>query len=102
MATRAESAPAIVERPTLKSFLVPLLLIGVAILLYLKLGTVVAAPGFTLSHFLAVAGILFLAGFMSGLTGFAFSAIGGAILVFIPPLLGVPLLQGLSAVNQML
>jgi uncharacterized protein len=102
MATRAESAPAVMDKPSYKQFLVPLLLIGVAILLYLKLGSVVAAPGFTLPHFLAVAGILFLAGFMSGLTGFAFSAIGGAILVFIPPLLGVPLLQGLSATNQML
>jgi uncharacterized protein len=102
MATRAETAPPILDRPSYKSFLIPLLLIGVAILLYLKLGTVVAAPGFTLSHFLAMAGILFLSGFLSGLTGFAFSATGSAILLLIPPLLGVPLLQGLSAVNQTL
>jgi hypothetical protein len=99
MATRAETAPAVLDKPSYKSFLIPLLLIGVAILLYLKLGSVVAAPGFTLSHFLAMAGILFLSGFLSGLTGFAFSATGSAILLLIPPLLGVPLLQGLSAVN---
>ena len=47
-------------------------MMGTAVLLYLKLNTAVAAPGFTLSRFLMVDGILFLAGFMSGLIGFAF------------------------------
>src|SRR5712691_8029311 len=63
MATRAGTAPAVLDKPSYKSFLAPLLLIGVAILLYMKLGTAVAAPGFTLTRFLELAGILFLAGF---------------------------------------
>jgi uncharacterized protein len=102
MTTLADSVPKVTSKPSYKSLLVPVLMIGVAILLYRTLNTAVAAPGFTLSHFLALAGILFVAGFMSGLTGFAFSAIGAAILLLIPPLLGIPLLQALSAVNQML
>ena len=102
MATRADSVPEVMHKPSYKDFVPPVLLIGVAILLYMKLGTAVAAPGFTLSRFLALAAILFTAGYMSGLTGFAFSAIGSAILLLIPPLLAVPLLQALSAVNQTL
>ena len=46
--------------------------------------------------------ILFMAGLMSGLTGFAFSAIGALTLFLLPPLTAVPLLQALSACNQML
>jgi uncharacterized protein len=88
--------------PSSRNMLVALAMMATAILLYLKLNTAVAAPGFTLSRFLMVDGILFLAGFMSGLIGFAFSAIGAAILLVIQPLLGVPLLQALSAANQML
>ena len=59
-------------------------------------------PGLTLSVFLALALILFMAGLMSGLTGFAFSAIGALTLFLLPPLTAVPLLQALSACNQML
>ena len=46
--------------------------------------------------------ILFMAGLMSGLTGFAFSAIGALTLFLLPPITAVPLLQGLSACNQVL
>ena len=59
-------------------------------------------PGLTLSIFLTLALILFMAGLMSGLTGFAFSAIGALTLFLLPPITAVPLLQALSACNQML
>ena len=62
MATRADTAPVVMDKPPLKSFLAPLLLIGVAILLYMKLGTAVAAPGFTLTRFLELAGFFSLRG----------------------------------------
>ena len=59
-------------------------------------------PGLTLSILLTLALILFMAGLMSGLTGFAFSAIGALTLFLLPPITAVPLLQALSACNQML
>jgi len=74
----------------------------IAVFLYWRLNPAAAAPGFTLSRFLILDAILFFAGFMSGMIGFAFSAIGAAILLLIQPLVGVPLLQALSAANQML
>ena len=77
-------------------------MLSTAAFLYWRLNTAAAAPGFTLSRFLILDAILFFAGFMSGMIGFAFSAIGAAILLLIQPLVGVPLLQALSAVNQML
>ncbi len=58
------------------------------------------APDFTLWHSFTLAVILFAAGMMSGLTGFAFSAL--AALFLLAPITGVPLLQALSACNQML
>jgi uncharacterized membrane protein YfcA len=83
--------------------LVPVaLMTGVALVLYLFLQPAIAAPGFRVPHFFGLAGILFAAGFMSGLAGFAFSAVGSLSLLLLPPILGVPLLQGLSAVNQLL
>jgi hypothetical protein len=39
---------------------------------------------------------------MSGLSGFGFSAVGSACLLFIPPKLAVPLLMALSTANQLL
>jgi uncharacterized protein len=54
----------------------------------------------------AVAGIvalvLFLAGVVSGLSGFAFSAVAACILWLLPPLQAVPLIMLLSACNQLL
>lgn len=102
MTTVAQRDVSVAATPSYRSWLVPIAMLGLAILLYLELDTAVAAPGFRLPQFLALAAILFTAGFMSGLTGFAFSAIGSAILLLIQPVLAVPLLQGLSAVNQML
>lgn len=46
--------------------------------------------------------IAFLSGLMSGLSGFGFSAIGAASLLFLPPTLQVPLFQTLSTGNQFL
>jgi uncharacterized protein len=91
-----------VGRPASAKALVPVAMIAVATTLYLLLHAAIAAPGFKLPNFLELAAILFTAGFMSGLTGFAFSSIGAASLLLLPPILAVPLLQGLSAVNQML
>jgi uncharacterized membrane protein YfcA len=49
-----------------------------------------------------VAVVLFLAGVVSGLAGFAFSAIAACILWLLPPLQAVPLIMLLSACNQLL
>jgi uncharacterized membrane protein YfcA len=49
-----------------------------------------------------VAVVLFLAGLVSGLSGFAFSAIAACVLWLLPPLQAVPLIMLLSACNQLL
>ena len=49
-----------------------------------------------------VAIVLFLAGVVSGLSGFAFSAIAACILWLLPPLQAVPLIMLLSVCNQLL
>ena len=51
---------------------------------------------------LAVVFIFALAGFVSGLSGFGFSAVGIAVLWFIHPTRAIPLLMALSTVNQLL
>jgi uncharacterized membrane protein YfcA len=55
-----------------------------------------------LASVLFVAVVLFLAGVVSGLAGFAFSAIAACILWLLPPLQAVPLIMLLSACNQLL
>jgi len=54
----------------------------------------------------AVAGavmlVLFLAGVVSGLSGFAFSAVAASVLWLLPPLQAVPLIMLLSACGQLL
>jgi uncharacterized protein len=60
------------------------------------------AAGFSLRQIVAIELILFLSGLMSGLSGFGFSAVGAACLLFIQPILEVPLLQTLSTGNQLL
>jgi uncharacterized membrane protein YfcA len=93
-----------VEKPSYsyKGLVLPISMIGLAILLYFLLDPGALLPNFTLSVFLVLALILFMAGLMSGLTGFAFSAIGALTLFLLPPITAVPLLQALSACNQML
>src|SRR5271165_5438989 len=49
-----------------------------------------------------VAVVLFLAGVVSGLSGFAFSAVAACILWLLPPLQAVPLIMLLSVCNQLL
>ena len=46
--------------------------------------------------------VLFLAGVVSGLSGFAFSAVAACVIWLLPPLQAVPLIMLLSACNQLL
>ena len=57
-------------------------------------------PGLPSVLFIAI--VLFLAGVVSGLAGFAFSAIAACVLWLLPPLQAVPLIMLLSACNQLL
>lgn len=58
--------------------------------------------GLSLREFASIEAIVFLSGVMSGLSGFGFSAIGAVSLLFLSPMLQVPLFQALSTGNQML
>jgi uncharacterized membrane protein YfcA len=58
--------------------------------------------GINLAVAAVVAVVLFLAGVVSGLSGFAFSAIAACILWLLPPLQAVPLIMLLSVCNQLL
>lgn len=58
--------------------------------------------GFSPATIGALLAILGASALMSGLSGFGFSAIGALCLWLLPPKLGVPLLMGLSAANQLL
>jgi uncharacterized membrane protein YfcA len=49
-----------------------------------------------------VAFVLFLAGVVSGLSGFAFSAVAACVLWLLPPLQAVPMIMLLSVCNQLL
>jgi uncharacterized protein len=65
-----------------------------------------AAPlvdgGPSLATVLFVSFVLFLAGVVSGLAGFAFSAVAACVLWLLPPLQAVPLIMLLSTCNQLL
>lgn len=58
--------------------------------------------GLSTHNVVVIEAILFLSGMMSGLSGFGFSAVGAATLLFIPPVTEAPLLQSLSTGNQLL
>jgi len=58
--------------------------------------------GFTPAVAGAIAVVLFLAGVVSGLSGFAFSAVAACVLWLLAPLQAVPLIMLLSACNQLL
>jgi uncharacterized membrane protein YfcA len=49
-----------------------------------------------------IAVVLFLAGVVSGLSGFAFSAVAACVLWLLPPLQAIPLIMLLSVCNQLL
>lgn len=57
---------------------------------------------FRLTAACAVAGVLFFAGVVSGLSGFAFAAVAATVLWLLPPGQAVPLIMLLSACNQLL
>jgi uncharacterized membrane protein YfcA len=61
-----------------------------------------AAAGFSTRDIVVIDMILFLSAVMSGLSGFGFSAVGAATLLFIEPITEAPLLQTLSTGNQLL
>jgi uncharacterized protein len=61
-----------------------------------------AVAGLSLRDLASIEAIAFLSGIMSGLSGFGFSAIGAASLLFLQPTLQVPLFQALSTGNQAL
>lgn len=61
-----------------------------------------ALAGLSLRELASIEAIVFLSGVMSGLSGFGFSAIGAASLLFLSPVLQVPLFQALSTGNQLL
>ena len=67
---------------------------------------VLAAPPLTggpgLGAILFITAVLFVSGVVSGLAGFAFSAIAACVLWLLPPLQAVPLIMLLSTCNQML
>jgi uncharacterized protein len=67
---------------------------------------ILAAPlvdsGLNLAAVLFVSVVLFLAGVVSGLAGFAFSAVAACVLWLLPPLQAVPLIMLLSTCNQLL
>ena len=58
--------------------------------------------GFSATTAGVVAVVLFLAGVVSGLSGFAFSAVAACVLWLLPPLEAVPLIMLLSVCNQLL
>ena len=66
------------------------------------LSTLGVVAGFSPAVAGIVAFVLFLAGVVSGLSGFAFSAVAACILWLLPPLQAVPLLMLLSICNQLL
>jgi uncharacterized membrane protein YfcA len=66
------------------------------------LSTLDVAAGFSPAVAGIVAFVLFLAGVVSGLSGFAFSAVAACILWLLPPLQAVPLFMLLSVCNQLL
>jgi len=73
------------------------------------IGTLIVVPnrpdvaaGFSTRELVEIDAILFLSAIMSGLSGFGFSAVGAATLLFLPPITEAPLLQSLSMGNQLL
>jgi uncharacterized membrane protein YfcA len=66
------------------------------------LGVRLVEGGPGLGTVLVVSAVLFLAGVVSGLAGFAFSAVAACVLWLLPPLQAVPLIMLLSTCNQLL
>lgn len=77
------------------------LLIVVGVTLFFVLDTQSAAQDFSINKFILLWLILFFSGLVCGISGFAFSSIGNLTQLLIPPIIAVPMLQGLSIVNQL-
>jgi uncharacterized membrane protein YfcA len=96
------------RRPSLKALSLLSIAAIVAVTVSI-IGTLVLVPnrpdvaaGFSTRELVEIDAILFVAAIMSGLSGFGFSAVGAATLLFIPPTTEAPLLQTLSMGNQLL
>jgi uncharacterized membrane protein YfcA len=100
----ATTAPGVAKKSSRKIlwFSVATLLVFLAAVVYFLPSSSNFAVGFSLRQIAAIELILFISGIMSGLSGFGFSAVGAACLLFIAPILEVPLLQTLSTGNQLL
>lgn len=103
VATAAATSPAVSRTPrkALLLLIVAVIVALAAVLLFVPNNPDVAA-GFSTREMIAIEAILFLSGTMSGLSGFGFSAVGAATLLFMPPVTEAPLLQTLSKANQLL
>lgn len=96
------------KRAALKAL--PLLSIAAIVAVAVTIiGTLVLVPnrpdvaaGFSTRELVEIDAILFVSAIMSGLSGFGFSAVGAATLLFMEPVLEAPLLQTLSTGNQLL
>jgi uncharacterized membrane protein YfcA len=73
----------------------------VAIGTYLLPHTNVVAAGLGWRQLVICEEFLWLAGLMSGLSGFGFSGIAAVVLLYVPKIPGVPLLQTMSLLNQL-
>jgi uncharacterized membrane protein YfcA len=98
------TTPDVVKKTSHKTLWIAVAIAIVVIVVgtYLMPDTPNFAAGFSLRQIVSIELILFLSGLMSGLSGFGFSAVGAACLLFIQPILEVPLLQTLSTGNQLL
>jgi uncharacterized membrane protein YfcA len=96
IATFALVGIAIASRPV-KGSAVALLHVGSPLVSGLYIGS-----GFSPFAACVIAVVLFLAGLVSGLSGFAFSAVAACSLWLLPPLQAVPLIMLLSVCNQLL
>jgi uncharacterized membrane protein YfcA len=96
IATSALVGIAIASRPV-KDNALALLHVGSPLVSGLLIGS-----GFSPIAACVIAVVLFLAGVVSGLSGFAFSAVAACSLWLLPPLQAVPLIMLLSTCNQLL
>src|ERR1700679_2904265 len=98
------TTPDVVKKSSHKTLwaAVAIAIVVVVVGTYLMPNTPNFAAGFSLRQLVSIELILFTSGLMSGLSAFGFSAVGAACLLFIQPILEVPLLQTLSTGNQLL
>lgn len=96
------------KRPSVKALSLLSIAAIVAVVVSI-IGTLIVVPnrpdvaaGFSTRELVEIDAILFLSAIMSGLSGFGFSAVGAATLLFLEPITEAPLLQSLSMGNQML